>query len=312
MTELVVVALLVGLAPEEHRARREELRKLLDGGALVLRGGTGEPDDLRTGFYQEPNFLYLTGWREPGAALLVEPAGDTLFVPPRDAEKEKWSGPKTAAGDPEANARTGFGRVRPSGELEAEVRALREAGVRVLELADVKARLASLRMRKSAAEIERIARATAVTVEAHRAAWRRAGPGVYEYQVAAAIGAVIGEEGCERPAYVPVVASGPNSVVLHYWQNRRRIESGDLLLMDAGAECGGYASDVTRTIPVSGKFSARQREIYDIVLGAQKAVLAAARPGMTIGKSTANSLYQIAYDYFESRKLAAYFTHGIS
>jgi Xaa-Pro aminopeptidase len=108
-------------------------------------------------------------------------------------------------------------------------------------------------------------------------------------------------------------------VYLHYDRNTRRLEHGELLLMDVGAECAGYAADVTRTIPVDGRFTRRQRELYDIVLGAQKAAIAAVKPGMTIGRNTPNSIHQVALDYFNSHgkdlhgaPLGQYFTHGIS
>ena len=114
----------------------------------------------------------------------------------------------------------------------------------------------------------------------HRAAWKKAAPGLYEYQVAATMSSVFLENGCERHAYAPIVGSGFNSTVLHYSRNARRMDSGELLLMDVAAECSGYASDVTRTIPVNGKFTPRQREIYDIVLGAQKAVIDAMRAAL--------------------------------
>jgi Xaa-Pro aminopeptidase len=155
-------------------------------------------------------------------------------------------------------------------------------------------------------------------MEAHRAAWRRIAPGLFEYQIAHVMTSAWAERGCERPAYAPIVGSGPNSVVLHYAQNRRRMDAGEVLLMDVAAECAGYASDITRTVPVSGKFTRRQREIYEIVLGAQKAAIAAAKPGMTIGKATPNSLYKIALDYINAHgkdrhgePLGKYFTHGL-
>jgi Xaa-Pro aminopeptidase len=124
--------------------------------------------------------------------------------------------------------------------------------------------------------------------------------------------------GCERSAYAPIVGSGPNSIVLHYSANRRRMDSGEVVVMDVGAECSGYASDVTRTVPVSGKFTARQREIYEIVLGAQKAAIAAVKPGAKI-RGQGKSLYQIAYDYINTHgkdlhgePLGKYFVHGLS
>src|SRR5260370_38795127 len=109
-------------------------------------------------------------------------------------------------------------------------------------------------------------RATNVTIERPRAAWNRSAPGRYEYQIGATMKAVFPENGCERPAYAPIIGSGPNSVFLHYSRNNRRMDSGELLLMDAAAECSAYASDITRTIPVGKNFSKRQKEIYEVVL----------------------------------------------
>src|SRR5262249_16351629 len=141
---------------------------------------------------------------------------------------------------------------------------------------------------------------TDVSIEAHGAAWKRAAAGLYEYQIAATMVATYFDKGCERHAYAPIVGSGPNSTALHYSLNSRRMDNGELLLMDVGAECNGYATDITRTIPVNGKFTPRQREIYEIVLGAQKAALAAVKPGMTLGKQTPNSLHKIALDYINA------------
>jgi Xaa-Pro aminopeptidase len=173
-------------------------------------------------------------------------------------------------------------------------------------------------MTKSPEEIALIQRATDITLEGHRAAWQRAAPGLYEYQVAATMSEVYADAGCERSAYAPIVGSGPNSVYLHYSRNSRHMDSGEVLLMDVAAECAGYASDITRTIPVGGKFTPRQREIYEIVLGAQKAAIAAVKPGMTLSKTTPNTLYKVAFDYINSHgkdlhgeRLGKYFTHGI-
>ncbi len=125
------------------------------------------------------------------------------------------------------------------------------------------------------------------------------------------------QRGCERSAYAPIVGSGPNSVILHYMTNHRRVDSGELVLMDVGAECSDYATDVTRTVPASGKFTARQREIYEVVLGAQKAAIAAVKPGAVM-RGGKGSLQQIARDYIDSHgkdlhgdSLGKYFTHGL-
>jgi Xaa-Pro aminopeptidase len=334
----LVFALWAESATSPYLSRRAELRKALPNGVIVLFGRTeGESDDLRSGFLQEPNFYYLTGWNQPGAVLVIDPSREILFLPAKDPEAEKWTGAKTSALDPNAAVVTGFEQVSAVPGLETELLKLLvqyprlyalkgTAGAAKLEklaplrdISDARAAIAKLRMKKSAEEIALIERATNVTLDAHRAAWERAKPGVYEYQVAATMEAIFAEKGCERPAYAPIVGSGPNSVFLHYSRNRRRMDGGEILLMDVAAECAGYASDITRTIPVGGKFSRRQKEIYDIVLGAQKAAIAAIKPGMTIGKTTANSIYKVAYDYINTHgkdlhgePLGKYFTHGLS
>ncbi len=173
-------------------------------------------------------------------------------------------------------------------------------------------------MEKSEAEIALIQKATDASVRAHRAAWQMLAPGDYEYEVAGTMVGSYMKEGCRRGSYAPIVGSGPNSVTLHYSRNSRQMDSGEVVVMDVAAECGNYASDITRTLPANGKFSARQREIYDIVLGAQKAAIAAIKPGMTLGRTTPNSLSKIALDYINSHgkdlhgePLGKYFIHGL-
>ena len=144
-------------------------------------------------------------------------------------------------------------------------------------------------------------------------------PGEYEYEIAAVMVGTYLMDGCRRSAYAPIVGSGPNSTTLHYSRNSRRMDAGEVVVMDVAGECDNYASDITRTLPVNGKFTARQREIYDVVLGAQRAAIAAIKPGATINKSTAGSIYKVAYDYINSHgkdprgePLGQYFTHGVS
>jgi Xaa-Pro aminopeptidase len=326
-----------GPAVSTYASRRAELRKALPDSVVVLFGRTESDDDLRTGFFQEPSFYYLTGWSEPGAVLVLEPERDRLFLPARDREAEKWTGPKASAADTAAREVTGFDHVLAAPGLEAELLKLLERYPRLYtlkgttgaarlekwaplrELGDARPAISKLRMKKSPEEIAKIEHATGVSVEAQRTGWKRAGPGVYEYQVAATMENVFYENGCERPAYAPIVGAGPDSVTLHYSRNKRRMDKGEILVIDAAAECAGYASDITRTIPVGGKFSKRQKEIYEIVLGAQKAAIAAVKPGATIAKITARSIYQVAYDYINSHgqdlhgePLGKYFTHGVS
>ena len=333
----------------EFAERREKLRKSIPDGVLVMFGAK-ESEDLHEGFYQEPNFNYLTGWEEPGAILVMTPELDKadpgvslratlpreiLFVPQRVLSKEKWTGRKLGPADPSAAQATGFANVMPAESFETELRRLLEAYPDVYALPSANATIAriaplrtvldatehvnKLRMRKSAAEIAILQRATDVSMEAHRAAWRLMKPGVFEYEIAAVMVGSYMMDGCRRSAYAPIVGSGPNSTVLHYSRNSRRMDSGEVTVMDVAGECANYASDITRTVPVSGKFTPRQREIYDIVLGAQNAAIAATKPGMTIAKTTPNSLYQIALDYINrhgrdlhGEPLGKYFNHGLS
>lgn len=337
----------IAAASPEYGIRRQTLRKALPPAVIVLFGNAAGPDDEFASYEQEPNFYYLTGWKEQGAVLLIDPRREVLFLPRHDARREKMWGPQAGPDDAGVRERSGFATVLPVDRLEAELRGSlqrwellylmppQERSLTVaarqrngflglplpgaVRMADVQPELTRLRMKKSPEEIELIQHAVDATVTAHLAAWKDVAPGKYEYQVAVRMQSVYLDQGCERNAYPPIVASGPNALYLHYDRIDRRIGTGELLLMDVGAECAGYAADVTRTIPVSGKFSARQREIYDIVLGAQKAVIAAVRPGMTIGRDTPRSLYRIAYEYLNSHgkdlhggSLGKYFVHGIS
>ena len=328
--------------PEEYHTRRAELSPKLHNGVLVLFGHTekGE-EDIRTGFLQDPDFYYLTGWQEPDAILLLTPRADdkpheVLFLPRRDPAAEKWTGRKVGPDDPGVIRLTGFDTVLPVENFEAELRRQLEyypgvytvgeqntARLKALaplrDVSDARLAIARLRMHKSPEELGLIQNSIDATIEAHRAAWKRAAPGLYEYQVAATMTSVYLDRGCERSAYAPIVGAGPDSTILHYSRNSRRMDRGELLLMDVGAECSGYAADITRTIPVGARFSKRQKEIYDIVLGAQEAVIGAIKPGMYLTRPYPNNLTSIAYDYINSHgkdlhgePLGKYFTHGVS
>ena len=322
-----------GISQAEYKTRRLELRKSLDG--VMVLFGASEPDDLHNGFFQESNFLYLSGWREPGAVMMLTRREEILFLPPRNAQEENFTGRKTLAEDGDAVDKTGFEKVLPRAAIESNFLRLMESAHRVYsissdllaqklmnfavfhERAEVGPEIARLRVIKSPAEIALLQKSAEATIPAHLAAWKKIKPGVYEYEIAAAMTNVYFDRGCERSAYAPIVGSGPNSVILHYMANRRRVDRGEVVLMDVGAECSDYATDVTRTVPAGGKFSARQREIYDIVLGAQKAAIAAAKPGAHL-RGGKDSLQQIAYDYINSHgkdlhgdSLGKYFTHGL-
>ena len=311
----------------EYRARRTELRKTLQG--VMVLSGANDPVDLHDSFYQEPNFAYVTGWNEPGAVLLLTPQEEILFLPQRVANRETYNGRTTAPDDKDAARKAGVDKVLPKSALESQFLRVMDGSEIIYTLpsdtqaqtltrlsvlhekSDAAAPITRFRLKKSANEIALIRKATDATVAAHRAAWKRTQPGLGEYQIAATMVETYQDLGCERSAYAPIVGSGPNSSVLHYSANRRKLDAGDIVVMDAAGECSGYATDVTRTVPANGKFTARQRELYEIVLAAQKAAI---KPGASIR----GDLRKIAFDYMNTHgkdlhgdPLGKYFVHGL-
>jgi len=318
-----------GIPREEYQARRALLRKSLDG-VLVLFARAD--DDVRD-YIQEPNFFYLTGWRDPGAVLMMTASEEILFLPPRSRTSEIFYGRVIDPNDSDVFQKTGFNAVLPRSAVETTFLRLIENAPEIYagpgaeklkglaplhEEGNATALIAKLREMKSPAEVALIQKASDATVAAHLAAWHAMKAGKSEYEIAAVMTNTYFSMGCERSAYAPIVGSGPNSVILHYSANRRKMDSGEVVVMDVAAECGDYATDVTRTVPVNGKFSARQREIYEIVLGAQKAAIAAVKPGMKAGRGE-GTLYKIALEYIDTHgkdshgaPLGKYFTHGLS
>lgn len=314
----------------EYKTRRAELRGKI-GGVLVLFGWTEGRDEVyRT--QQGSNFQYLTGWTEPGAVLLLTPKDEKLFLPPRNERSEIYNGKRAAAGDGDVRDVTGFDTVLPLERLESSIREALDhhlrffaqggteqlAKLRTLaamrEIGDPQTIIAGLRMKKSAAEIDAIRRATEASMEAHRAAWKRLKPGNFEYQAAATFTHSLLEAGCDGHAYHPIFGSGPNGTVLHYSANSRRMDAGEVIVIDAAARCGGYTSDITRTLPIAGRFTPRQRELYEAVLGAQQAVIDAIKPGLDWSELT-----KIAREYLEKHGkdksgagLGKYLLHGVS
>jgi Xaa-Pro aminopeptidase len=343
----------------DFRMRRQSLASKASGGVVLLFASNEAegPNDLY-GYRPDDNFFYLSGWSEPGAALLIVGAADPkdhsyteiLFLPNHNPSQEKWTGPKLGADSPDAGKLTGFDHVEVLDNLRSElVRLLPAKKATVytdvvadgeisnstapldwlkransfpvgVSFQDVRPMLASLRTYKDAGEIERIRHATDTSIAAHFAAMRTVKPGVTEREISALMQYEWGKRGCERPSYAPIVGSGFNSTVLHYSGDSGTMQSGDVVVIDAAGEYSMYASDITRTLPVSGKFTARQREIYDIVLGAQQAAMAAFRSGKSsLRKDQPDSLYDVAYNYINSHgkdlhgePLGKYFIHGLS
>ena len=343
----------------DFRMRRQSLASKATGGVVLLFASNEAegPNDLY-GYRPDDNFFYLSGWSEPGAALLIVGAADPkdhsyteiLFLPNHNPSQEKWTGPKLGADSPDAGKITGFDHVEVLDNLRSElVRLLPAKKATVytdvvadgeisnsaapldwlkransfpvgVSFQDVRPMLASLRTYKDAGEIERIRHATDASIAAHFAAMRTVRSGVTEREISALMQYEWGKRGCERPAYAPIVGSGFNSTVLHYSDDSGTMQSGDVVVIDAAGEYSMYASDITRTLPVSGKFTARQREIYDIVLGAQQAAIDAFRSGKSsLRKDQPNSIYDVAYNYINSHgkdlhgePLGKYFIHGLS
>jgi Xaa-Pro aminopeptidase len=338
----------------DYRARRVALARLMEGGALVLFAPTeAEGQNNLYGFRQEDNFYYLTGWPEPGAAILIntKPYSEVLFLPAHNVTQEKWTGPKLGPESPEARSRTGFDQVESLDKMhDALLQILPQPRATVysdlgangqttsstgplewlrrsnsfpnyVAFQDVKPLLASLRMVKDLGELELITRAVEASEAAHQAALKVIRPQITEREVSALMQFEFGKRGCERPAYAPIVGAGFSSTVLHYSANSGTMQAGDVVVMDVAGEYSMYASDITRTAPVNGKFTPRQREIYDIVLGAQEAAIQAFRAGkskLATSRTDPDSLYKVAYDYINAHgkdlhgeSLGKYFIHGV-
>ena len=291
----------------EYKERRERLEQRIKGNVLVLRAA---PEEELVEYQQERNFYYLTGFDEPNAILLLDaastPPEDVLFLPERKPLEERWTGAKLGPG-PEAETATGFSKVLPVSEFDATLKKASERAKSVYGVKEVVNDIAHLRQTKSPTEVALLEKAVRITLKAQEAAARTIAPGVMEYEVEAALEYEFRRNGAERPGFPSIVGSGPFSTILHYDKNTRRMESGDVVVVDIGAEWGGYSADVTRTYPVSGKFSPRQREIYQIVLDAQKAAMAKIKPGVTF-----RDIHQASSSYIRSKGYEKYFIHGTS
>ena len=309
---------MLSLPASAYAARRARLLDALpEGGALLLP--TNEEHhrngDVEFPFRPDSDFYYVTGFDEPAAWALLRKGVDgpayTLFVLPKDREREIWTGIRT--GTSGATERFGadaahstehldkelgpllegvqtlffaFGR-RPEAELRLQrVLATLRTGRKVNKgpscLVDPGTLLADMRMHKSPEEIEVMRSAARITAEAHTAAMRDVRPGMHEYEVQAQIEYTFRRRGAWGWAYPSIVAAGANGCILHYRAGNTVLQSGELMLVDAGAEVDGYAADVTRTSPVSGRFSSPQRDLYQLVLHAQERACAMTAPGITL------------------------------
>ena len=273
-----------------YRALRRILAKRLAGQGIVhLQGGKPVPRnfDVDYAFRQNSDFLYVTGVEEPGCHLVLDGSREILLVPRVDAHHRVWEGhvPEPS----EAKRLFGVDRVMYADELKKALRGRRP--VAAAKLRDV---LDELRALKTEAELDLMRRANVVSGAAHLEVMRAAKPGLRENEVQAVFDAACLKAGLKHLAYPSIVAAGVNSAVLHYRKNDALLRSGDLLLIDAGAENRGYAADITRTFPINGRFTRRQRDVYEIVLEAQKSCIARARPGVISADLHVHSMRVIA------------------
>jgi len=296
------------------RARRAALLDRMGAGIAIIPTA---PERLRNRdsdylYRFDSYFYYVAGFPEPEAVLVMvagpEPRS-ILFCREKHPERELWEGFRYG---PEGARKTfGFDDAQPFAALDEalpklmanqpalfyapgldpawdvrilrwlnEVRAHARTGVTApVEIRDLRVALDEMRLVKDAHEIATMRRAASISAGAHVRAMRATRPGAMEYEVEAELLYEFRRHGAQFPAYWPIVAGGANACVLHYRDNSQRLADGDLLLIDAGCELDGYASDITRTFPVNGKFSGPQRDVYDLVLASQAAAIAEVRPG---------------------------------
>jgi len=304
-----------------------------------------------TGHNEEgAGLILLPGSRgnSANATPLGEGPREIFFLPAKDTPKEKWNGVRMSPTDPGIESRTGFPNVQPFAEMRAAVERLAKAysnfctilpydkelggyphektvvewlqlAAPVAKLKDIRPQISAMRQIKSPGESNFLRQAIELSLDSHLEAMKMMRPGLFEYQVAAKMVEVHAMGGSEAEGYAPIVGAGPNSTALHYDKLERKIEDGDIVVLDVGAQVSGYSADITRTLPANGKFTKRQREIYDIVLGAQNAALAAVKPGAYFAcKGKKSGLMNIAWDYINShgkdrqgQPLGKYFIHGL-
>jgi Xaa-Pro aminopeptidase len=297
-----------------YRRRREQLAKAIGAGVAVVPTA---PERIRNRDTHYPyrfdsHFYYLTGFSEPEAALVIVagPSPKTLlFCREKNEQREVWDGFRY--GPDTARERFGFDEAHPIDELDEAlamllenqpallyplgddaawdlratqwlnaVRARSRAGVAAPDrLQDVRAAIDEQRLIKDARELALMRRSARIASAAHRRAMQATRPGRNEYEIEAELLYEFRRAGAQFPAYWPIVAGGANACVLHYVFNNAPLNDGELLLIDAGCELDGYASDITRSFPVNGRFNAAQREVYEIVLAAQLAAIEKVRPG---------------------------------
>ncbi len=315
--------------------RRAALMDSLGQGIAVLYS---QGRRTETGYRADGNFWYLTGVDERGAILLLAPQErdrQILFLPPRDIEDERWTGRRPALTE-SLRLSLGFDRIArtamldktlisylkhstvlhlisplvgPSRDIPADLELYRKITARVpgTTIKNSSHFLETMRMVKSPEEIAAIERAIQVTYRGMTELLAEVRPGVTEYQLDGILENSFKQQGAQHMAFEPIIGAGEETTIGHYQKRNRSLEPGQLLLLDVGAEWNRYCADITRTIPVDGRFTHEQALIYDIVLKAQKAVIAAVKPGITLGE-----LDDIARDIIREAGYVDEFFHGTS
>jgi Xaa-Pro aminopeptidase len=316
-----------------YKERRDRVMKEL-GGCMGVLAAQGSPSGVTEDFRQDGDFFWMTGINEPDAWLVLAPKmryeKTVLALKPRDPEHERWTGPRDAI-SPDLLEKYGADRIfrgRPDRHLLAAAqesecvtiiapaRDLRDdrADVAVsrqlanafgLKLVHRRDLIPRFREAHGAEELARMERAVAISREGHDAAARAIRTGVSERDVQTQIEFAFFSHGATGLSYASIVGSGPNGAVLHWDQNTRRLKEGDLVVVDAGAEFGRYASDITRTYPVSGKFDAEQAKAYRAVYQAQEDIFAAIKPGVSMA-----DLQKVAEESMRKSGYLAAFIHG--
>lgn len=308
------------------RSQLAEFMKLMDQKSVAIIPAAREAvrsNDTQYRYRQDSDFLYLTGFEEPESIAIIAPSREqkyTLFVRPRNPEREIWDGKR--AGVDGAKSEFGAAEAFPIAEFDEKLHEILDGanflyyrlGVNpdlddkiIREIARMRALnrkpihpprtiidpatiVHEMRVLKSAEEIELMQRAADIAAEAHVEAMKAVRPGMNEFEVEAMIEHYFRRQGASGPSYTSIVGGGPNATVLHYISNNGELRDGELLLVDAGAEYKGYASDITRTFPINGRFTKAQREIYDLVLETQMACVEMVRPGTTHDELKSHSI----------------------
>ena len=318
-----------------HQKRRQELLRKLEHNAIVIVSTNSEQKrngDVNYPFRPDSNFWYLTGFTEPDAVAVISKDNYAIFLRPKDQKKEIWDGERL--GIEIAPEELLANKAYPIESFFDEIKILinkdkivyfDDSSTNIINKSIIsslnssfeplKPYLSEMRLLKDQDEINKMQLSAQYSAETHMMAMKTVKPGMYEYQVAAIFDSEFTRRN-SRHAYQPIVAGGNNACVLHYIENNKKLNDGDLLLVDAGCEISGYASDVTRTFPINGSFNDAQRNIYEIVLNAQKSAINCIKPGEKV-----NRPHEIACDIIskgltklgiikDSSRLRDYYMHN--